>query len=398
MKTSHNLIKVIFLINYILCHNLIFAQNSILTIKDSQTNEVIPSVYVSVFKENQSYETISNTDGKFKVPIQFDSIKFSHVAYEVLIKDNSLPQQGIVYLAPKSVLLGDIKVYNLDLKEKIAFVLRNFNRLYVTGSRTYQCTYKGTQRIDNKLSRLVQFRLNWWNKNYNSNLKKSVLSQNRLSIGETDYAQKGQLDKGEFIESTSFLSSLLLNSYLTGLLNSIDEIVIDHIEKDQETSTVFFSAKYSNPSEKYKSNFNNNEVRFDSKTGAIILLKTHLVYEDRVEKGTSRKTNEPYEIQYNNENRKMSFIKEGGKLRLAELYLKLNINKKSQGKIKNFEDQGYIYVTKIEKGNKIPKKEYIDLTDNNNIFDYIGEKVSDDPKILFTDEESRFIHFKDKED
>jgi hypothetical protein len=43
------------------------------------------------------------------------------------------------------------------------------------------------------------------------------------------------------------------------------------------------------------------------------------------------------------------------------------------------------------------KSSIIDLT-TKYIFEYVGEKVSDNPKILFTEEEKRFIHSKGKID
>lgn len=389
--------KIAFWVIFLFCKYILVAQNHILTIKDSKTNEVIPAVYVSIYKQNQSIETISNTEGKINVPIQFDSIKLSHVAYEILTVSNPSPSQEIAYLKPKIILLGDISVYSLELKDKIAFVLKNFNRLYVTGPRTYQCTYKETQKVNSKLSRLLQFNLKWWNKTYNSNLKKSVFKEHQVGIGETDYAQKGQLDDGSGIEQSSFLSSLLLNNYLTALYNSLDEIIIERIEKDNETLTVYFNAKNNRPGNNFQSNFNDCEVKFNIKTGAIVLLKSRQVYENRVDRGISKKTNSPYEIHYFDEERFMSFVDEDNKLRLAQYYLKLNSEAIYQGKTNRYENQVDIYATKIEKGNSIPKSSIIDLT-TKYIFEYVGEKVSDNPKILFTDEEKRFIHSKGKID
>lgn len=397
MNDRSNSKKTALLVIFLLSQYFLVAQNSIMTIKDSKTKEAISSVYVSIYKQNQSFETISNTDGKFKVPIQFDSIKFSHIAYNALTIIERFKNED-VFLESKSVLLEDVKVYNLELKDKIAFVLKNFNRLYVNGPRTYQCTYKGSQRVNTKLSRLLQFNLKWWNKTYNSNLKKSVFAQNQLGIGETDYVQKGELDTGFGIDLTSFLSSLLLNNYLTGLYNSLDEIIIERIEKDSETSTVYFSAKNNGPRNNFQAKFSDCEVRFDLKTGAIVLLKTRQSYENRVDRGISQKTNAPYEIHYIDEQRLMSFVNEENKLRLAQYNININTEAIYQGRTNKYEDQVDIYVTKIEKGNMIPPKSFkIDLN-SQNIFEHIGEKISDNPKILFTEEEIRFINTKVKDD
>jgi hypothetical protein len=122
MNNRSNSKKTALLVIFLLSQYFLVAQNSIMTIKDSKTKEAISSVYVSIYKQNQSFETISNTDGKFKVPIQFDSIKFSHIAYNALTIIERFKNED-VFLESKSVLLEDVKVYNLELKDKIALVV-----------------------------------------------------------------------------------------------------------------------------------------------------------------------------------------------------------------------------------------------------------------------------------
>jgi len=392
MNINYTWKKSSLIIMYLLCGNLVYAQYVELTFKDSKTNEVIPSVYIKAIKQNEKFETISNLDGKIKLPIKCDSIKTSHIAYES-IAINKLEQDVVIFLTPRIQQLEDITVYSINLKEKFEYVLKNFSRLYVSGQHTYQCTYKDTYRVNDTLSRLLQFNMKWWDKNYNSKYKKPPLSQNQIGVGRTDYSKnRGRdIDNSSF-DNNSFFGFLHLNNYLTALNLYGKNFIIDRIEKTEATTIIFFNALLETPKAN-KMKLSECKVIFDRKTGAILFLKTHLINDNHIEEGVSEEKKIPYKIHYLDEHRMMSFVKEKNKFRISQLSFQDNFEVEMLGKKDAIETELNIYVTKIEKGNTIPKSELIDLKVKS-IHEFINKKTTNDPTILLTTEEQEFINEK----
>lgn len=379
---------------YLSFGNLLYAQYTELTIKDSKTNDPIPSVYVTAISQQEKIETISNLEGKIKLPIHCDSIILSHVAYEMAHLNGKPVVPGVLTLIPKITTLENVTVYSVDLREKIKSLLDNFSRFYIGNERTYHGTYKETFKVDDALVRLLQFNLKWWNKDYNADLKKPYNTQNQVAIDAVSYSRavEGRAVNSGALSNKSLFAALHLNNYLTGLLLQAKDYTINGIEKTNATTKIFFDASFARGGSAV-GNLKDSYFIFDNDTNALVELYTQLIYEaGQVQHAVSKKNNIPITVTYKRETRAMSFIPDkNNKLRLS--YFEFVGEHEDQLPDTTYvsENKLTLYITGTEKGNTIADATKITLEEKP-IYEYIGATSKKDPSILLTHEEQQFIN------
>jgi hypothetical protein len=388
------ILKIVGLISiYLTYGKLLHAQYKEVTIKDIKTDEGIPSVYVTAFKQSGKFETISNPEGKIKLPLNVDSIVLSHVAYDILhVDDKQSDEVSVIRLTPKITELASITIYNIDLRKKIETLIKNFSHLYVGNERTYYCTYKETFKVDKALVRLRQFNMRWWDKDYKTDLKKPFDYQNQVAIDAISYSRfiQGRTVNGGALSNKSFFAALHLNSYLTGLLWQAKDFIVTAIEKTNASTKISFDVSFGRDGST-KGDLKDSYFIFDNETGAIVELYTHLIYADgQLQHVVSKKDNIPLTVKYKTETRMMSFIPEKRKLRLSYFEFIGEHDDQLKDTIYSSENKLTLYITGVEKGNTISDASKIPLEDMS-IHEQIENTPKKDPSILLTSEEEGFI-------
>jgi len=157
--------KIISLI--ILFFNLsVFSQSKEFILIDITTKEPIDLVQIS-YPELQ-IGSISNEDGRIRIPFRELNIFISHINYiEKTLSFNAFNKKDTLFLEPKTNQLNEIIISNLDLKAKISNILDNtYLKQYSTKKAINKSTYKETFRVNDSLTRLFQVQLDWWSKEY----------------------------------------------------------------------------------------------------------------------------------------------------------------------------------------------------------------------------------------
>lgn len=372
---------------------LLMSQFIELTIIDKETNEPISDVNV-VFS-NSDEGTISNLDGKIKVGITSNVMTLSHITYKTLkLKFQDLDSANIVYLSPANIVLDEVVVYNLDLKEKLRQVLSNYDNLYVNGDKTYQCTYKEGFRVNDSLVRLFQTRMQWWNSNYRLDFEAPFDKQNQVKIEGVDYS-KLELDKNVFggsLVNRDFFNFLHLDYYLYVIINLGKGISINSIEKIDDFTKIVFDASIEE-NEVVVGDLKKNEIYFNNETGAIHKLITKFIpAQSNIQKGITRVEKLAFSYQSKTLIRYVSFVNHGDKLRLNQFRLQDigEVKYEKNNAIFKIENQQNLYITMVELGKKIPKKERIDL--KLPFHESLPEFNKSIPKIILTNEEQEFIN------
>jgi hypothetical protein len=155
---------------------------------DSLTNKPINAVSAYFIAKNEG--TVSNEDGKVKIYFSNpnDKLRLSHVAYnptEIVLKDYL--KLDTIRLSRSSILLMEVAVYDLDLKKKLAELLKKYEQLYLNKPVIYDCTYKESVKVNESLARLSQVQLKWYDKNYRLDFRKPFDKQNQVSLINNDY-------------------------------------------------------------------------------------------------------------------------------------------------------------------------------------------------------------------
>lgn len=394
MNLSYRLKIAAFISLYLSFGNLLYAQHVELIIKDSKTSEPIPSVYVTAIKALEKIETVSNPEGKIKLPINCDSITLSHVAYEIGHVSGKQNTQGVLNLVPKITTLENVTVYSIDLREKIKNLLDDFSRFYIANERTYHCTYKETFNVDDSLVRLLQFNITWWNKAYQADLKKSYDIQNQVAVDAVSYSRalEGRAVNSGALTNKSLFAALHLNNYLTGLLMQAKDYTISGIEKTNASTKIFFDASFERGGS-VVGNLKDSYFIFDNNTNALVELYTQLIYAPgQVQHAVSKKNNIPIAVTYKRETRTMSFIPDkNNKLRLSYFQFVGEHEDQLPHTTYTSENKLTLYITGAEKGNTISRATKIALEEKP-IYEYIENTPKKDPSILLTNEEEQFIN------
>lgn len=392
MNISFIFKRVALILVCLISENFLYAQYIEITIKDAKTDEVIPSVYVMSYKHNEKFETISNPEGKVKLPVNCDSIITSHVAYESLHIGGNQSAKNVLYLIPQTTELASITIYGTDLKKKMEYVLKKFSRFYINNERTYHCTYKEAFKVNDSLVRLLQVNMKWWDKEYSTDLRANYESQNQAAIDAVSYSKaiNGKTIYSGALSNKSLFAALHLNNYLTSLLWQTQDFTIDAIEKTNISTKIWFDAVVVGQNGRLIGNLRNSYFIFDNKTSAMLGLFTQLVYNDRSEQVMSKKENIPVVIKYVSETRTMSFIKDKNKLRLSYFEFVGEHEDKVEDSIYFSQNKLAMYIVGSERGNTIATTSKIPLEEKS-IYEQIQNTPKKDPSIILTSEELKFI-------
>jgi hypothetical protein len=386
--------KHIYILIFVFISINLSSQNKDLVILDADTKEAINLVHISY--PTKLIGSVSNEDGRVKIPlIEKENIYFSHINYdEKQISCQNLRKLDTIFLNPKRTTLNEVVVYNVNLKNKLSYVLKNYLKYYSKKNIVNNCTYKETSKINDSLVRLFQIQFKWWSKNYIYQFGESLNKKNKFIIENVDYSK---IREGEFyqqegagIENQDFIKFLHLNFLLSVLINNTEDIMIKSINKNNLSTEILFSGIVKED-EKIVYNFNNSSIIFNNKDGTINYVELNMKYNDsNLYKSVSRVTKTAYEAKIVSHTIKLSFSRSRNK----KLFVNYFISEASgiykiKEKITNFNIQQKLFITETKTGKKLKnegvnlsKPFYLNLTKNTRFTN---------SRILLTNEEVKFI-------
>ena len=363
---------------------------------DSRTKE--PLNAVSTFFSASNEGSVTNADGKVKIHFvnNTDSLLFTHVGYnpkKIVLKD--YVNVDTIRLTPSSILLKEVAVYSLDLKKKLAELLKNYHKLYPSQPVIYDCTYKESQKVNDTLARLAQVQLKWYDKNYRFDFSKPFYKHNQISLSAIDYSKLASDDadlvKKSFIENKYLFRLLHLNFYAF-VVNLGSDISIQSIEKYSNYKKVIFSTPIVEKGE-ITMYLNDGVIYFDNETGAIIEIDFKYEYNNHSEILTSSKGKIPYTTKTKRHHVNLSFKKlDDKKWGISTFNSVLEAESIINNKSYAIQITQEFLVTKTMEGRQIPVNEQIDLTKP--FYENLPLNKNLASKILLTKEEEEFINKK----
>ena len=369
---------------------IVNAQVKEFIIVDSLSNKPINAVSAYFTAKNEG--TVSNEDGKVKIYFSNpnDKLRLSHVAYnptEIVLKDYL--KLDTIRLSRSSILLMEVAVYDLDLKKKLAELLKKYEQLYLNKPVIYDCTYKESVKVNDSLARLSQVQLKWYDKNYRLDFRKPFDKQNQVSLINIDYSKlienAAEAHKG-YVENEYLFKLLHLNFY-TLVVNRGTDITIQSINKTANYTKVTFTTPIMEDG-KIVMFLNDGIIYFDNETGAISELDFTYDYNNHKENLTS-KAGTPYITETKKHHVNLSFKKVEDKWIINTLKSVLDGEFTSNNKKEDIKITQEFLITKTQKGVEIPKKEQIDL--KKPFYENLAQTTNLDPKIPLTKEEEAFM-------
>ncbi|AZQ59889.1 hypothetical protein EJ994_14185 [Maribacter sp. MJ134] len=372
-------------------HLGIFSQTKDLVVLNSETSEGLDLVNVFYPKLNEG--SITNASGKVRIELRKDSLTFSHINYSSSrVSYENLSTIDTIYLVPKENTLSEVIVTNFDLKKKLRTTFENYSKYYPTLAITNESTYKEVYRTNNKLARLIQVQLKWWHKDYKYNFKKNLNKQSEFSLVEIDYSKisnDSTLSKAGFIENKSLVPTFHLNYYILYLLDYCNEIYIDKLIKNENSTKVIFTSDVFDNNEKIAS-LNKSELIFDEK-GAIIYLKFILDYNNFSYEEYSERKRTKYTGQTQRQIMELNFKQINNSIYNLSSYKSQLLGTISySGNTDSFDIRQELFITKSYKSKSIKNSEIIDL--EKPFYENITSYKNLENKILLTSEELEFIN------
>ncbi|WBX71828.1 hypothetical protein [Tenacibaculum retecalamus] len=229
--------------------------------------------------------SVSNADGKIKIPLKNNRIVVSHINYiESEFGFEDYKKKDTLFLIPKANQLEEVVLYNLDLKQKFTDILKNsyFDK-YSKKKITHSATYKETFSVNNSLTRLFQIQLDWYSKNSLFKRDIAIDKQNTVNLETIDFSKKSKIEKNlinsnsGYVENKTFFKFLHLNFLLETLIYLTNDYEIESIEKNKNTINVYFNATLI---EKDKKVFEhkNSLIVFEKDYKSIKSLKLNMIY------------------------------------------------------------------------------------------------------------------------
>ena len=372
-----------------------FSQSKELVILDNNSKK--PIDLVQVFYPSLEIGSITNADGKVKIPLLENEITASHINYiEKKFTFNFFKQNDTLFLIPKTNQLDEVVIYNLDLKQKFRDILENsYLKKYSTRKVIHNCTYKETFSVNDSLSRLFQAQLDWFSKNslFKSNIP--IDKQNIINLESVDYSKIIELDnslassKAAYIENKVFFQFTHLNLLLELLINLTEDYEIESIQKNENTNTVYFNATLKQNG-KIIYNHKNSLIVFDKDYKAIKQLKFNMIYDTDFEDDISKIYNIPYKKKTESHITELSFHKlKNGKYSISYYISKFKGILKTENNTDKITSEQNLFVTKSRLGKKLAKG-------NIDFYQPFYKNVpnslkTNDVKILLTENEKYFL-------
>jgi hypothetical protein len=375
------------------CSHFLFGQTKEFILVDDTTNEPIDLVQISY--PALEIGSISNADGRIRIPLKEQNILVSHINYiEQTFEYDVFKKKDTLFLTPKTNQLDEIIVYNIDLKAKITNILKNsYLNQYSTEKSINKSTYNETFRVNDSLVRLFQVQLDWWSKEALFKGNKPIEDQNKIVLETVDYSKLKKIDS-EFVNGASvankdFFKFLHLNFLLSIFKELATDIEIKFIEKDEKSINIHFDATLIQNGEKMY-DFKNSLMVFDVEYKSINYLKLNMIYDSSLIDDVSKKSKIPYQRKTTKNTVELSFKKlKNNKLSLNYFIFEIEGIIKNKDFTNTISSKQSLFILEHKIGEKI-KKSNIDFEEPfyKNLPSNL--KVSD-VKILLTNEEKEFL-------
>ena len=308
-----------------LCFSVsLYSQSKDFVLIDILTKQPIDLAQVSY--PSLEIGSVSNEDGRIRIPLKKESIYISHINYiEKTLSFDAFEKKDTLFLSPRTNQLDEIIISNLDIKSKVLNILENtYFKKYSTKKTVFNSTYKETFSINDTLTRLFQIQLDWYSKNYLFKADKAIEKQNVFNFLSVDFSKRKIENKdflsasGAHVENISFFKFLHLNFLLEILEKYTQDFEIISIDKNKTSNNVTFNAILK---EKGKTvfEFKNSLLVFDKDYNAIKHLKFDMVYNTDFKDAISTEKKKPYQKKITNHIVELSF-KELNNKKLAISY------------------------------------------------------------------------------
>lgn len=375
------------------CSHFLFGQTKEFILVDDTTNEPIDLVQISY--PALEIGSISNADGRIRIPLKEQNILVSHINYiEQTFEYDVFKKKDTLFLTPKTNQLDEIIVYNIDLKAKITNILKNsYLNQYSTEKSINKSTYNETFRVNDSLVRLFQVQLDWWSKEALFKGNKPIEDQNKIVLETVDYSKLKKIDSefvnGASVDNKDFFKFLHLNFLLSIFKELATDIEIKSVEKDEKSINIHFDATLIQNGEKMY-DFKNSLMVFDVDYKSINYLKLNMIYDSGLIDDVSKKSKIPYQRKTTKNTVELSFKKlKNNKLSLNYFIFEIEGIIKNKDFTNTISSKQSLFILEHKIGEKI-KKSNIDFEEPfyKNLPSNL--KVSD-VKILLTNEEKEFL-------
>lgn len=375
---------------------VLFSQSKDFIILDTATKQPIDLVQVSY--PSLEIGSVSNLDGKIRIPLKESPILISHINYkEKTLSFDFFSKKDTLFLSPKTNQLDEIVISNLDLKAKISNILEHtYLEKYSTKKAINKSTYKETFYVNDSLTRLFQIQLNWWSKNYLFKNNKPLEKQNVFDFITVDFSER-KIDTTNFINANaahvkniSFFKYLHLNFLLEILNKHTYNFEILSIDKNETSNKVIFNAILKEQG-KTIFEFKNSMLVFDKDYESIKHLKLDIFYNTDFEDAVSTDKKIPYQKKITNHIVVLSFKKlSSNKLSLSYFTSNMKGVIKTDQFINQISAKQSLFVGETILGKKL-KKGNIDL--NKAFYKSIPKNIkANEVQFLLTNKEKEFLN------
>lgn len=372
-----------------------YSQTRELVILDSITRE--PVDLVQIFYPGMEIGSITNADGKIRIPVREQPIKISHINYfEKEIPFEDFQQSDTLMLVPKTNELDEVVLYNLDLKKTFRAILENsFSEKYLSSKVLHKTTYKEVFSVNDTLTRLFQVQLDWSSKNSRFDTQKPIEKQNVFNLTSIDYSKIKEINddlinsRGAYLDTKLFFQYAHLDFLLRILIDFTDGYEITSLQKSSTTNTVFFNASLSHNGTKLYDH-DHSLIVFSKDYSTIKYMNLNMKYRTDFEAAVSKRSKIPYEKKTKNHRIELSFKKlSSDKYAIGYFTSELKGVIKTEKYTDQISSKQSLFIVGSELGKRI-RKGNIDL--NQPFHENLPENLTaKGVKILVTQKEKRFL-------
>lgn len=375
----------------------LFGQKKEFLILDKITNQPIRAVNIYYPTINEG--TFTNSEGKASINSKALELKISHINYdEITLSLKNLNTTNEILLNPKSIQLDEVVINSFNLKKIIKYNLDNYENLYVNTPFEKECNFKETVLVDNILKRLILTKVNWWGKSY----KVKYMTDLKLRLGGIDFNKNEPMNifydvprinvesKSGYIEPSSLINTLYLNTFLTTIQNFTENAITKIENSPSDQIIVSFETDWKdNAKFQYRET---GKIIFDKATKAILDLTFNNEYKNNIVKGVIKENNKESISDTKSTTIKLSFSNSlNDKLSLKSLDIIANLEITYGKKTHDAVFLNSVFVLKESAVKKVNNEGKIDLTKP--IFQSLPTNtISNSNSITLTEKEMSFIN------
>ncbi|PQJ78839.1 carboxypeptidase-like regulatory domain-containing protein [Polaribacter porphyrae] len=383
---------------FICLSTFVLSQSKEFTVLDASTKK--PIDLAQILYPALEIGSVTNSDGKIKIPLRKNKIVVSHINYqekEFLYSD--FIKKDTLYLTPNTNELDEIVVYNVNLLKKVVNVLENtYLKEYSTKKAIHNSTYKETFSINDSLSRLFQVQLNWWSKNSLFKGNKAIDKQNKIHLESVDYSKINKINKnqissnGAYVENRIFFQFAHLNFLLSMFKDLAYDVEINSIEKNETSNKVYFDAVFRQKG-KLVFTHKNSLLVFDNEYKHVKHLKFNMMYDEDFEDDISETSKIPYKKKMTKHTLELSFKNlKNNKLSLSYYISEIHAVLKTKQFTDKVVSKQSLFIGESNFGKKL-RKDVINFYQP--FFKNIeSDQKNTDVKILLTEKETKFLESK----